>query len=179
MCKPPGRTGAHSQRASHTWARLLQVLSVTLVNVAGGASAATTLPVDAYGAPAPPALARAARTLRANDTAYLHYKPSSGSQLFEEGSAYGTLPGSMRAHLNIGATFSGSFTIYTRGGSINGHGSAIPSGSGRYETFRGTLVVRGGTGRYAHAHGVAGLYGRFDRKTYDVIVQTEGGRLSY
>jgi hypothetical protein len=158
----------------------MRILSmIVLAGLAGGASAATTLPAGAWGAAERSASAHAARTLTANDTAYLKHKPSSGSQLFEEGSAYGTLPGSMRAHLNIGATFSGSFTIYTRVGSINGHGNAVPSGSGRYETFRGTLAVKGGTGRYAHAHGVAGLYGRFDRKTYDIIVQTQGGRLSY
>lgn len=62
--------------------------------------------------------ARAARTLDATDIAHMHFVSSSGSLLFEEGSASGTLPGSMRAHFNVGVTMSGSFTIYTGGGTI-------------------------------------------------------------
>lgn len=126
------------------------------------------------------ASARAATTLSATDTAKLRYveSKSSGSRLFEEGSASGTLPGSMRVYCNIGPSLSGSFTIYTRGGSIVGHGTAAMHGSGVYESFGGSLVVTGGTGRYAHAHGRAGLYGVFDRRTYGLTVKTTG-RLSY
>lgn len=122
--------------------------------------------------------ARSARTLNATDTAHLRYKEGSGSLLDEEGSATGTLPGRMRARCNIGATFTASFTIYARGGTINGRGAATPSGSGRYESFSGLLVVKSGTGRYAHAHGTAKLYGTFDRKTLAIVVQTVG-KLSY
>ena len=124
--------------------------------------------------------ARSARTLSAADTAHLHFNAagSEGATLLEEGLAKGTLPGRMRAHLRIEATFTGSFVLYTSGGSIKGRGSAKPSGSGRYESFRGSLTVTGGTGRYAHAHGQAGLYGVFDRKTYGLTVQTTG-HLSY
>lgn len=121
-----------------------------------------------------PARARAARTLRASDTAHLHYVSASGSLLYEQGGASGTLPGSMRVHLNVGATFTGSFTIYTRGGTIDGHGRATPHGSGVYESFAGSLVVSGGSGRYAHAHGRAGLYGTFNRNSYALLVQTTG-----
>jgi hypothetical protein len=124
--------------------------------------------------------AHAARTLSATDEAHLHYvqHKSSGSHLFEEGTAHGTLPGSMRADCDLGATFTASFTIYTQGGTITGHGTATPHGSGVYESFAGTLTVTGGTGRYAHAHGQAGLYGSFNRRTYALTVQTTGS-LSY
>ena len=121
-----------------------------------------------------PAVPAGARTLKATDTAHLRYVSASGSLLNEEGSATGTLPGSMRVHLNVGATFTGSFTIYTRGGSITGHGSATPHGSGTYESFAGSLTVTGGTGRYAHAHGRAGLYGTFNRDNYALVIQTTG-----
>jgi hypothetical protein len=124
------------------------------------------------------ASARAARTLNATDTAHLHYIHSSGSQLYEEGAASGTLPGSMRAHCNVGPVLTASFTIYTHGGTITGSGSATPHGSGVYESFSGSVLVTGGTGLYAHAHGRAGLYGTFDRKTYALVLQTTG-RLSY
>ena len=116
----------------------------------------------------------AARALKASDTAHLHYISASGSLLYEQGGASGTLPGSMHVHFDVGATFTGSFTIYTRGGTITGHGTATPHGSGVYESFAGTLVVSGGSGRYAHAHGRAGLYGTFDRDSYGLVVQTTG-----
>lgn len=124
--------------------------------------------------------ARESRSLNVTDTGHLRYnaQESEGSLLLEEGSASGALPGRMRAHVNVGATFSGSFVLLTSAGSIKGHGSAKPSGSGRYESFHGSLTVTGGTGRYTHAHGRAGLYGVFDRKTYSLTVQTTG-RLSY
>jgi hypothetical protein len=84
----------------------------------------------------------------------------------------------MRANVNISAVISGSFTIYTKGGTIKGHGEATPHGEGRYESFAGTVIVKGGTGRYAHAHGETKLYGTFDRNDYALVIQT-AGRLSY
>ncbi len=123
-------------------------------------------------------LAHAARTLNATDTAHLHYLRASGSLLYEEGTATGTLPGTMQAHVNIGPTTTGTFTFYVRGGgTINGHGKLM-HGSGVYESFSGTFIVTGGTGRYTHAHGHAGLYGTFDRKNYALLVQT-AGQLAY
>jgi hypothetical protein len=80
----------------------------------------------------------------------------------------------MHVHFNVGASFTGSFTVYTRGGSIKGHGEATPHGSGVYESFAGSLIVSGGTGRYVHAHGRAGLYGTFNRDNYGLVVQTAG-----
>jgi hypothetical protein len=116
----------------------------------------------------------AARALKASDMAHLHYISASGSLLYEEGGASGTLPGRMHVHFDVSATFTGSFTIYTRGGAITGHGTATPHGSGVYESFAGSLVVSGGSGRYAHARGRAGLYGTFDRDSYGLVVQTTG-----
>jgi hypothetical protein len=84
----------------------------------------------------------------------------------------------MKAECNIGATLSTSFTIYAAGGTIKGHGTATPHGSGAVESFAGTLTATGGTGRYAHARGHAGLYGTFNRRNYALTVQTTG-KLSY
>jgi hypothetical protein len=123
-------------------------------------------------------VAHAASTLKITDTAAMHYTGGSGSLLHESGSASGTLPGSMKATCNIGATLSTSFTIYASGGTITGHGTATPHGSGAIESFAGTLVATGGTGRYAHARGHAGLYGTFNRRNYALTVQTTG-KLSY
>ncbi|MGH2904288.1 MAG: hypothetical protein ACRDK7_12015 [Solirubrobacteraceae bacterium] len=118
--------------------------------------------------------ARAAHALKAADTAHLRYVRSAGSLLLDEGTASGTLPGRMRASVNVGATIRGTFTMYIHGGKVTGHGSATPHGSGRYESFAGTLVVTGGSGRYKHARGSARLYGTFDRDNYALVVQTAG-----
>jgi hypothetical protein len=118
--------------------------------------------------------AHAARSLRASDTAHLHYVSASGSLLYEVGRASGTLPGGMHVRMRVSTTFTGNFTIYGRGGSIRGRGAARPHGSGVYESFAGTLIVTGGSGRFRRAHGRAGLYGTFNRRTYALVVQTTG-----
>ncbi len=133
-----------------------------------------TLCMPAASDAAGSAIAHSARVLKARDTAHLHYVHTSGSLLIDEGSASGTLPGRMRANVNVGATLSGTFTMYLHGGTITGHGSATPHGSGRYESYSGSLTVTGGTGKYRHAHGHAGLYGSFDRESYALVVQTTG-----
>jgi hypothetical protein len=120
------------------------------------------------------ARAHTASAISGNDNAKLHSVHASGSTLLEEGSATGPLPGHVRAYLHIGATLSGSFTIYTRYGSVSGHGSATPHGSGVEQSFSGSLVVTGGSGRYAHARGRGGLYGTYNRRTYAVELQPRG-----
>jgi hypothetical protein len=112
--------------------------------------------------------------LHAVDTAKLHYVGAVGEEVYERGSASGTLPGSIHVHMTFASTFSGSFAIYTRGGRIDGHGTARPHGAGVYESFAGTLAVSGGTGRYRHARGTARLYGTFDRENYALTIQTAG-----
>jgi hypothetical protein len=146
--------------------------TLVMLPVTHAAHVAHALPA-AHAAHALPA-ARAARSLRATDTAHLRYVSASGSVLYETGRASGTLPGSMRVHMRVAASFSGSFTINASGGSISGHGSAIPHGVGVYESFAGSLRVTGGSGRYRHAAGTARLYGTFDRNNYALVIQTVG-----
>jgi hypothetical protein len=151
----------------------LSAIAAILATVA--ACAASPLAASAAGSPAK---ARAARVLKASDTAKLHYISAAGSALLEEGPTAGTLPGKMRVRLDVGTTFSGTFTIYLKGGTITGHGTATPHGVGVLESFAGTLVVTKGTGRYSHAGGHAGLYGTFNRNSYALVIQTTGN-LSY
>lgn len=145
-----------------------------LLAITAGAPAGVASPA------ARPPEAHTARALKATDEAQMSYikHKSTSTHLFEEGKAHGTLPGSMHAYCTLGAAFAASFTIYTNVGTINGHGTATPHGGGIYESFAGTLTVTGGTGRYTHAHGHAGLYGTFNRRTYALTVQTTGS-LSY
>lgn len=138
---------------------------------AGRRAACASLIALAIGAQAGVA---AGADLHALDTAKLHYVGAVGEQVYETGNASGTLPGSIRVHMIFASTFSGSFAIYTHGGRIDGHGRARPHGEGVYESFAGTLVATGGTGRYRHAHGTAHLYGTFDRENYALTIQTTG-----
>jgi hypothetical protein len=123
--------------------------------------------------------ARAARTLNVTDEAHLRLAGTSGSTLIEEGPASGALPGTVRVRFTVGASISGSFTIYPRGGgSISGQGSARLHSTGTYASFGGSMSVSHGTGRYAHAHGRGGFYGTVNRNTDALVIQTTG-RLAY
>lgn len=119
--------------------------------------------------------ARTARALNVTDNAQLHLTSTSGSLLIEEGAASGQLPGTLKARFRFGASVTASFTIYPRGGgSITGSGAATLHSSTTYSSFGGTVTISSGTGRYKHAHGRAGLYGTYNRRTYALTVQTTG-----
>jgi hypothetical protein len=120
--------------------------------------------------------AHEARTLNVTDEAHLHLVNATGSTYTEEGRATGALPGTVRARLDIlGATISGTFTIYpSGGGSISGSGTARLHSTGLYASFGGSMSVGGGTGRYAHARGRGGLYGTVDRRSDALVIQTTG-----
>lgn len=120
------------------------------------------------------AAAHTTSILHARDVARLRYAGAIGEKVFEKGGASGSLPGSMRVHMIFASTFSGTFTIYTHAGRIDGHGRAKPHGGGVRESFAGTLTVTGGSGRYRHAHGVAHLYGTFNRDNYALTIRTAG-----
>jgi hypothetical protein len=157
---------------SHRRSRVTPVLAIIVIG-----SMAMTSPVESDSA-GNLTVAHTARSLNANATAHLHLVKAEGSQLFEEGPVSGALAGTMRAELDTGAVFTGSFTTRTSAGTIKGHGRATPRGSGRYQSFSGSLVITGGSGRYDHINGRAGLYGVFDGRTDSVVVQTTG-TLSY
>ena len=112
--------------------------------------------------------------------AHLHYVAARGSYVFEEGRASGALAGTVSARIRITAEISGSFTFYSRGGSVRGYGSAKLNESGSYASFGGTLTVLGGTGRYSHARGSGRLYGVYNRRSprLELTIQTTGD-LSY
>ncbi len=140
--------------------------------------AIASVPTAASATPSP-RRAHAAHVLKGTATAHLSPTSVEGSKLIEDGPISGALTGSAHAELRTGAKFSANFTIHTHSGSISGHGTATPHGSGRYESFSGTLTATSGTGRYAHIKGHGGLYGVFDRRTDKVTIQTTGGELTY
>ena len=146
--------------------------ALAAILIAAGLVSLTTAPTDAS------MRAHAARTLNGEATARLHLVKAEGSQLLEEGSVTGALAGSAHGTFHTGAIFIGAITIHTHGGSISGEGRAIPSGSGRYQSFRGSFKVTSGSGLYVHISGHSGLYGVLDRRHDSVVIQTTG-RLTY
>ena len=124
-----------------------------------------------------PATANAARTISFRDEGSLRFKSSSGSQLIDEGHASGTVPGWVKVRL----TFNGNpsvyaqFAIYARGGSINGHATGTVSNPNNPNpSFRGSLTITGGSGRYTHAGGNGELFGVFHRRNFGLTVQAIG-----
>jgi hypothetical protein len=166
----PLKTGERDPERHH---HARGVLALALI-----ASISTVLTSPGSSFAGSPHAAHLARSLDSTATAYLHLIRVEGSQLFEKGPVSGGFVGSMQAELSIGAIYTGSFTITTHSGSIKGNGRATPHGSGRYQSFSGSFLVTSGSGRYAHVHGHAGLYGVFDRRTDAVVVQTTG-KLAY
>jgi hypothetical protein len=123
--------------------------------------------------------ARVARTLNVTDEAHLHLTGTQGEVLLEEGPASGAMPGTVKVRFTVGASVSGSFTIYPRGGgSISGHGSARLHSTSTYSSFGGSMSINHGTGRYAHAGGHGGFYGTVNRHNDALVIQTTG-RLTY
>ncbi len=152
---------------------------------AGGAAlAATALGVyvttlagpTAWAAHRTPA-AHGARALSVHDEGRLRFLSSSGSQLIDEGSMSGTLPGRARVRFtyNGSPAVKASFTIYAGGGSIDGRaGGRLSDPTSLSPSFRGALTITGGSGRYAHARGSGEMFGVFYRRGYGLIVQAIG-----
>jgi hypothetical protein len=143
------------------------IASCVALVVLGVASTATA---------APRSVARTAHTLTANDEGKLEQVGESGQDIIEEGKVTGTIPGKVRAWFLLEATIRVRFVLYPNGGgSISGHGWGKPSSSGKEASFGGKMSITSGTGRYRHAHGEGGFFGKILRhEPYPVTVQTRG-----
>jgi hypothetical protein len=123
--------------------------------------------------------AHVARSLRVLDTAHMHRVSCSCNDIAEEGQAKGSLAGTVRAYVNVGSPIIFRFTISVHGGgTLSGEGSGRPKGNPAEPSFKGTMKVTRGTGRYRHAHGTGGFYGTINRSSYAAVMQTTG-TLSY
>jgi hypothetical protein len=121
--------------------------------------------------------ASAAASASVKDEGKLHLIKSSGSTLYDEGNAHGTLPGKVKIRFRYDGNpqVSAQITIYAHGGSILADGSArLSNPSSQAPSFKGTIAIGSGSGRYARAHGSGRLYGVFYRRSYAITVQTEG-----
>lgn len=139
------------------------------------AAGAITPAAAAFAAPA-----HAARTITLNDTGHLHLTSHHGFTLNEQGTATGTITGTIYLHLNITSTnhVTAELNIYPHGGSITGHASASYRPAGPTASFTGTLNVIRGTGTYNHASGHGISFTGTIRRTDDAITVHVSGRLS-
>jgi hypothetical protein len=123
------------------------------------------------------AAARAAGTLSLSDTGHLHRTSHHGFTLNEEGSASGTISGTIYIHLKIVSTnrVTAEVSIYPRGSSITGYATADYRPSGAVASFSGTMTIERGTGRFSGAHGSGlGFTGTVQRSNDAVTVHVSG-----
>jgi hypothetical protein len=135
-------------------------------------------PAGAAAAPVSGAHLASAQTVI--DHAHLQLVSADGNTLVEQGSASGTLPGSVEVALTLGdRTATSSFTIHTKGGTISGRGKGtFTPGKAGYDSFGGSVVVVHGSGRFHGAHGEGSLYGTIYRVT-DAMSVTVTGKLRH
>lgn len=145
---------------------------VVATAVAGGTTASS-----ADGVP----IARSARTLSVREQGRLHLVRSSGSLLIDEGRASGTLTGNvyLRFVYDGSPTVSAQLTISGPGWSVRARGvGRLSSPTSPAPSFRGSLAIVGGSGRFARARGSGELFGVFFRRSYALTVQAIG-KLTY
>jgi len=161
---------------------LSRALAAAAVALSGGASIATmTLgagvsPAAAHSTPS----ALTARTFSLNETGSLHLTSKHGFTLNEQGSASGTISGTIYVHLSIVSTsrVTAEVSIYPSGGSITGEGSASYARGNQTAHFSGSMTIARGTGGYAHAHGSGLSFSGTIQRSNDAITVHVSGDVS-
>lgn len=146
-------------------AGLLTALACVLALGAGGASGAT---------------AHGARTLVLSESGRLHLTSHHGFHLNEQGTASGTIRGSIYIHLYVSSTnrVTAEVSIYPSNGSLTGYGSASYHSNGPQATFSGTMSISRGTGSYAGAHASSLSFSGTIQRSNDATTVHVSGPLS-
>jgi hypothetical protein len=124
--------------------------------------------------------ARASTTLSLNETGHLHLTSHHGFTLNEQGSASGTISGTIYIHLHVISTnhVTAEVNIYPRGGSLTGYASASYHPNGGVATFDGTMTIARGSGRYSRAHGSGLSFTGTIQRATDAVTVHVNGRMS-
>jgi hypothetical protein len=157
---------SHAHRSVAVVVCLLAAAVCALALSAGGASGAG---------------ARAARTVVLNENGRLHLTSHHTTHLNLQGTATGSIRGTIYIHLNVTSPtrVSAEVSIYPSNGSLTGVSTASYHASGGHATFSGTLSIIRGSGAYAHAHASAlGFSGTIQRSNDATSVHVSGP-LSY
>jgi len=116
-----------------------------------------------------------------NETGHLHLTSKHNFTLNEQGSASGTVTGTIYVHLTAvsSSRVTAEVNIYADGGSISGSGEAHYRRGATAASFSGSISIGHGTGSYAGAHG-SGLSfsGTIAESKNDAIVVHVSGRVS-
>jgi hypothetical protein len=174
------RSGGPSRQVRSLRHRPLErVLAVSAIAIVGVVAAFAALGAGAAGAGSPEATA--ARTLNLNESGSLHMTSKHGFTLNEQGSASGTIRGTIYIHLNLSSPtrVTAEVNIYPSGGSLTGSGSASYRVVGSYASFSGTLSISRGTGTYAHARASGLSFTGTVQRRGDAVAVRLSGPLSY
>lgn len=150
----------------------------------GGLSMLTLLalaPLSAGERTSARAHAHSARTTFLNETGHLHLTSKHNFTLNEQGSASGTVAGTIYVHLTAVSTsrVTVEVNIYANGASISGNGNASYHRASTTASFSGSMSIDRGSGSYAHVHG-SGLSfsGTIAESNRDAITVHVSGRVS-
>lgn len=145
--------------------RIAALLGVAAASLCALAAAALAVPAHQAGG------------TYVKESASLHRTGKHGFKLYEQGSAGGTIKGSIYLELDVVATnrVTAKVTVAPKGGSIYGSGSAAYHVHGANAEFSGSLSITGGSGSWKGAHG-SGLKfaGKIARSNDNVTVTLDG-----
>jgi|NGEPerStandDraft_6_1074524.scaffolds.fasta_scaffold20036_1 hypothetical protein len=124
--------------------------------------------------------AHSARTFSLSETGRLHLSSHHGFTLNEQGSASGTISGTIYIHLTVVSTnrVTAEVNIYPSGGSLTGYANASYHPAGGVASFNGTMTVSRGTGRYSHAKGSGLSFTGTVQRSNDAVTVHVNGRMS-
>ncbi len=126
------------------------------------------------------ASAHTARTFSLSDIGHLHLTSHHSFTLNEQGSASGTISGTIYIHLNVVSTnrVTAEVNIYPSGGSLTGYANASYHPSGSVATFNGTMYLARGSGRYRHARGSGLSFTGTIQRSNDAVTVHVNGRMA-
>ncbi|HEV3319358.1 MAG TPA: hypothetical protein VG053_06455 [Solirubrobacteraceae bacterium] len=140
----------------------------------------TLAPLSAGERTSPRPSARTSRTISLSETGRLHLTSKHNFTLNEQGSASGTVAGTIYVHLTAVSTsrVTAEVNIYHGGSSISGNGTAGYHRASTTASFSGSMSFDRGTGSYAHVRG-SGLSfsGTIAESNHDAITVHVTGRV--
>lgn len=167
-------SGLRPARLSATARKLALLLAVATATVAIAASSVAGSAASAASD------AQSARSLSLNETGRLHLTSHHGFTLNEQGTASGTIAGTIYIHLHVASTnhVTAEVSIYPKGGSLTGLASASYRPSGAVASFAGTMNISRGTGSYSHASGSGLSFSGTIERTNDAVTVRVAGHMS-